>query len=238
MRDSDGTPPQATVLSEELAQRLLARAIELDLESRSGTTVERLREVADELGIADAAFEAALVEVQRPAHVPPAGMLRRWLNGLRGTGNRSLSKGVFANAAAFAAFWAALRLVSVATRGLELGWEGDAAQLIAVNIGALVLARHLRARLATFVFASTAIAQLAEFAIHLIYGNASAQGAPTHFAVLLAAALGVGATVLSRRSDAVAEPERAQDTLNTSDRTSWSLVRAPSAGSAFAPSAS
>lgn len=228
MRDSDSSCPQPTVLSEELAHRLLARAIELDLESRSGTTVEQLRDVARELGIADAAFESALSDVRRPVPAKPPGVVRRCLDHLRGTETRSWGDVVFVNAAAFATFWAALSFVSAATRGLELGWEGHAARLIAVNIGGLMLARHLRARLATFVLASTAIAQLAEFAIHLAYGNTSAQGAATHFAVLLAAALGVGATALARRPDAVRDPIVAPEAENGVDRTSWSLVRSSS----------
>lgn len=231
MTDSDTPRSRPTVLSEELAHRVLTRAVELDLIEQSGMSVERLRDVAREMGIADSAFEAALTEVRQPAPATRPGLLRHWLDRFRGVDRtRSWGDVIFVNAAAFATFWATLRFVSTATRGLTLGWEIETALAIGVNVGALLLARHLRARPVSFVLATTAIAQLAEFAIHLVYGNSGAQGGPTHFAVLLAAALGVGATMFARNPLPSSEPVTAPVDANSPEPkpSSWSMLRTAS----------
>ncbi|HJU73674.1 MAG TPA: hypothetical protein VJ717_07995 [Gemmatimonadaceae bacterium] len=78
------TEPDAEVLREPAASRLLARASELDAAQRAGLTVAELRAAATEAGISPYAFEAALTELrddgQVPASVaaPPARRPRRW----------------------------------------------------------------------------------------------------------------------------------------------------------------
>lgn len=69
MTDSDSPTTQPSVLSEELAHRVLARAVELDVLAQSGMTVERLRGIASELGIPEATFAAALAEVQQLSRI-------------------------------------------------------------------------------------------------------------------------------------------------------------------------
>lgn len=230
MKDPEPQLSSPHVLSEDLAQRVLARAVELDVLAQSGMTVTRLREVARELGIPDAAFDAALAEVQAPA--PRPGLLRRWIQRARGPvhARRPWGDVLLANAAAVAAFWAVLGLVTTATRGADLGWQLDAALRLLVGVGGVALARHLRARPVGFVLAITTVAQLAEYAIHLVYGIRAAQGADTHFAVLLAAAIGVAVASLGRRiRHAAAETvtdEGAGTPLETPTR--WTLMRTAS----------
>jgi len=225
--DHPTTPPG--VLSEELAHRLLSRAVELDALSRSGLTVERLRSIAHELGIPEETFAAALDEVQRPAPEKPAGLLRRWVSRARGPEGyaRAWGDALLANAASFAAFWAALGLATAATRGADLEWQLDTALRLTVGLGGVALARHLRARPVGFALLTATIAQLAEYVIHLAYGIDAAQGADTHFAVLLAAALGVAASRWGRRlPQAVtsASADVASDESPT-DSARWSLMR-------------
>lgn len=66
-RSMDSDP---TVLSEQTAAQLLARASELDQVRQAGSTVAELRAAAAEAGIAAPAFEAALAEVQRQPMAP------------------------------------------------------------------------------------------------------------------------------------------------------------------------
>lgn len=61
-RSMDSDP---TVLSEQTAAQVLARASELDQLRRAGSTVAELRFAATEAGIAVPDFDAALAEVQR-----------------------------------------------------------------------------------------------------------------------------------------------------------------------------
>ena len=70
---SEPTPrtSEREVLSEPVATRVLARAIELDQARASGTTVADLRAAADEVGVSAGAFDAALAEVNDRASVSP-----------------------------------------------------------------------------------------------------------------------------------------------------------------------
>lgn len=202
-RDSDDRTP---FLPSELAHRLLSRAVELDVLSRSGNTIEQLRTVAHELGVADEAFDRALAELR---HHEPAGArttLRSMWNALRAH-PRSAELTAVANVATFGAFWGALGVATWLSRSAGFEWELDAALRIAVNVAGVSLAHRLRARPVGFVLATTAIAQLAEYAIHLVYGLDSAQGAATHFAVLLAAGLGVAIASWGRRDGRPMERE-------------------------------
>ena len=239
MNDSGSPTTPPNILSEELAHRVLARAVELDVLAQSVMTVERLRVIANELGIPEPTFAAALAEVQRSAPAEPKGLLQRWLQRARGESAtaRPWGDALLANAAALAAFWAALGLVTTATRGAGLGWEFDTALRLIVGFGGVALARHMRARPVGFVLATASIAQLAEFVIHLVYGIKAAQGADTHFAVLLAAAIGVAVTTWGRRSPQAGtqvSPDGTADAAPT-DPPHWSLIRS-TARSVFASS--
>jgi hypothetical protein len=75
----DRSNPQR--LPDHLAQRVLARASEIDA---AGAAVTDLREAAREAGISQAAFEAALAEVQDVPvrkETPRAAPPRRWFSG-------------------------------------------------------------------------------------------------------------------------------------------------------------
>jgi hypothetical protein len=95
-------------------------------------------------------------------------------------------------------------LVALAIVKAIPGWAG--AVLIASVVGLLV-AMRLKASFASFVLATMTAVMLSEFAIPLRYGREALRGAPTHFALLLAAAIGVllGA-LLFRRSSEPVEP--------------------------------
>lgn len=229
MTNSDTSNPHPTVLSEELAHRVLARAVELDVLERSGTTVERLREVAHELGISDAVLEEALADVRRSVPAKPSGFLKPWIDRFRGIGrSRSLLEAVVKHSAAFVIFLVLLNLLSASTRGFAFDWEVDNALRIGVNIVGVLVARHLRARQVTFVLATTAIAQIAEYAIHLVYGISSVQGGPTHFAVLLSAAIGVSVSMFARnaRPSTIPVVIPSKESSPDPERSGWSLMRA------------
>ena len=62
--------PDAEVLSDRTAERLLARASELDAVRKAGATVAELRAAAAEAGIANDVFDAALAELRDEAQMP------------------------------------------------------------------------------------------------------------------------------------------------------------------------
>lgn len=95
------------------------------------------------------------------------------------------------NVAALAIFWVVgFMLIQLAERVLG-GWPAtEIAQLVASVVGALIALR-LGARIAAYFVAGMVAFTLAELAIHLVYGIRAAQGAPTHFAVMAAAMIGV-----------------------------------------------
>lgn len=227
MTDHSNRP---TILSEELAHRVLARAVELDVLQRSGTTVERLREVSRELGIADDVLDAALAETRLAAPAAPRSTVGRWLDRLRGTTpKQSLSEQVLANLAAGVSFWALLSVLDVAASGLSDTWQVSQGLTLTATIVSVFVALRLRARPLTYVLGTAAVAQVAEYVMHLAYGISAVQGAPTHFAILLASAMGVGATWLGSRMQQRREAQEPVTAELASDETtsSWSLLRAP-----------
>jgi hypothetical protein len=80
------------------------------------------------------------------------------------------------------------------------------AEVVASAIG-LIVAFRLRAYPCLYLVAGQTVFVLAELVIHSVYGIRAAQGAPTHFAVMLAGTAGVllGA-LLSRRLNRGIEP--------------------------------
>lgn len=63
MNERRPAPPE-TILSEPDAKQILARASELDVALRAGTSIATLRAAAAEAGISSAAFDAALAEAE------------------------------------------------------------------------------------------------------------------------------------------------------------------------------
>ena len=100
---------------------------------------------------------------------------------------------------ALAIFWTAgFAFVQVGQRALG-GWPAaEIGQLLACVLG-VVIALRLRVPVVAFLLAAMAAFSASELAIHLIYGNRAAQGAPTHFAVMGAGVLGVALGALLMR---------------------------------------
>lgn len=86
----DRSQRQREVLSDQVAQRILARAAELDAAQRAAVDVANLRAAAVEAGISSSAFDSALDEMQGDAQ-PPAAPSRR-----RGRRTRALILGASA----------------------------------------------------------------------------------------------------------------------------------------------
>ena len=125
------------------------------------------------------------------------------------TRSRMMSAGValVRNLIAGAVFLGAgFALVQLAQR-VNGDWRLAAiAEGCAAAIGLLVAFR-LRAYVCLYLVAGQAVFVVAELVIHSVYGIRAAQGAPTHFAVMLAGTAGVLLGVfLSRRLDRSATP--------------------------------
>lgn len=100
-------------------------------------------------------------------------------------------RGIALNVIALALYWITLFTLIQTAQGLSLGWPAMAVgEVIGAAIGVWIALR-LRAFVAAFVLAGQVAFALAEGAIHAVYGIRAAQGAPTHFAVMLAGTLGV-----------------------------------------------
>jgi hypothetical protein len=121
----------------------------------------------------------------------------------QGTGSRlkvwSRVEPFVRNGGAFAAAMAILGTVNRAAMSLGSGWPLEHAASILANMLGVGVALRLRGRVAAFVLAVTAIAQLAEYPMHLMFGIGTVQGGATKWALTIAAALGLGFGVLSHR---------------------------------------
>jgi hypothetical protein len=104
---------------------------------------------------------------------------------------RTIATAVTMNVLAFVVFWlTAFGLIRFAERVLH-GWpSSELMQTAALAVGVLVALR-MRARVAALLMAGFLAFSLAELALHSIYGIRAVQGAPTHFAVMTAGAIGV-----------------------------------------------
>lgn len=71
MLERHPTDPDAEVLPAKVAERLIARASELDAAFTSGATMAELRAAAVEAGISSQAFDAAVAEMRVAAEAPP-----------------------------------------------------------------------------------------------------------------------------------------------------------------------
>src|SRR5262249_2984475 len=95
------------------------------------------------------------------------------------------------NAFAFVTIWALAFAFVQAGQSLLGGWPAsEAGQFIACALG-VPIAIAIGARLAAYFWAAMAAFSASELSIHLYYGIRAAQGAPTHFAVMLAALLAI-----------------------------------------------
>lgn len=230
-----------TVVSDTAAQRLIARAIELDARRSDVVSVAQLRDAVLEAGVSPAAFDAALAELRATLHLaapptpaPPPGRAVGWWARMRdrvrgdaasaATVPTSMIERLVASAVALAAFWGMLTLLDSAADAAAVSWAAQKlCNVVATALGAL-LAHRLRARAVRWVLAALAVAQGAELAMDLAFGAPSVIGAGGHWAVILASALGVGVgALLGRERDAapaqtppapavVAEPHAAERT--------------------------
>jgi hypothetical protein len=102
---------------------------------------------------------------------------------------------------AFVIFWIiGLAFVQVGLRVLG-GWPAaEIGQLLACILG-VAIALRIRAPIVAYLLAAMAAFSASELAIHSVYGIRAAQGAPTHFAVMGAAVLGVALGALLTRRD-------------------------------------
>jgi hypothetical protein len=113
-----------------------------------------------------------------------------------------MSSVVLRNAVALVLVW----IVSLASvqfgQRIVGGWLGpNAFQTVAAIVG-IGVALLLRAHVAALIVAGLAAFSMSELTIHLWYGIRSAQGAPTHFAVIGAGVLGVAmGSLLSSRTN-------------------------------------
>ena len=187
MTERPDQPDDSTLLPEETAHRILARAVELDVAQASDIPLARLREIAREAGIGRRAFEQAFRELQSPVISPLADVQRQagsevWLR----------VEPFARNVGAFAAAMVIIGAMSRAAGSLGSGWPLEHAASILGNILGVGLSLRLRARVTAFVLAVTAIAQLAEYPMHLMFGIGTVQGGATKWALIIASALGLG----------------------------------------------
>ena len=167
-------PDAPQPLSEDTARRLLARAAELDAQIGTAHSVAELRHAAIEAGITPAAFERALQDFPAEHEAPKVG---RW-------------QALWGPLAAVGSFWISLGTLARAATALGADWQvRGLVDLVALGIGAAI-GRRLGARRTSAVLLGLAAAQFALWVVHMIWGIRAAQGAPVHWAVLIAGAGG------------------------------------------------
>jgi hypothetical protein len=187
--------PHDSSLSEDTAHRVLARAVELDARHASEVPLKKLREIAQEADISERALDQALREINGPGIDTAAGVE---------PDTRLLSSSDFApllrNLGSFAA---ALVIISAASRmasAFGAGWPVEHAIAIVANVLGVGLSLRFRAKLSAFMLAVTAVAQLAEYPMHLMFGIQTVQGGATKWALIVAAGLGISLGVLSKKA--------------------------------------
>jgi len=104
------------------------------------------------------------------------------------------------NVLAVAAFWVLSFVLVQAGERMMGGWPASEIGQALGCVGGVLLATRLRARAAAYFLMAMVAFSVAELAIHSIFGIGSAQGGPTHLAVMAAGGLGVlfGALAVSR----------------------------------------
>lgn len=193
MTERPDQPDGSTLLPEETAHRILARAVELDAAQASDIPLARLREIAREAGIGGRAFEQAFREFQSPVTTPVGDVQRN----ARSEVWRRVEP-LVRNVGAFAAAMVIIGTMSRAAGSLGSGWPLEHAASILGNVFGVGLSLRLRGRVTAFVLAVTAIAQLAEYPMHLMFGIETVQGGATKWALIIASALGLGLGALAQ----------------------------------------
>jgi hypothetical protein len=196
--------------------------VELDASLGAAPTLDHLRAAALEAGIAAAAFDQAVRELQAEAPSPT---------------KRTLGRSAAANLAAIGAFWLSLVVLARIARVFDVGWEIRAlADIAALALGAIA-AHRFRARLARTLLLGLGASQLAAWIIRLIWGIGAAQGAGNQFAVIGAGVLGALAAAWAAERRApyrspmtahppVAPPASAESPMSTSSSTR-AYIRVP-----------
>jgi hypothetical protein len=237
MTEDKSSEDQSARLSEEVAHRVLARAIELDETRDSETTVRVLRDAAQEAGISLQAFDAAVRELAVPALPVVATQrgnpLQRLWTRMRGNPRerRTIGDAVVSNAIAAAVSWVSIFLLTRIAMGL--GWQGIESGILLGCVLGVGIARKLHARVIEMGLMGMVAFQAAELAMHLLFGIRAVQSGPTHFAVMIAGVLGVvlawSASGSGRRTASVRDVSAA----TSSDGDSANVERARGEPNAF-----
>ena len=191
--DDDHAP-----LPDEVAQRIMARAIELDSMHASGTTTAKLREIALEAGVSVEAFDQALLErlhssIQQAPSFPATGragpeaealIVRLW-------------KGLILNLAVLGGWWLSAAIVLVFLReSIGLKGQADVALVAVTFLLGLEFSLRMRARIVAIILAVCGATEIAS----LVYAAISRQSHINPAQMMAAALCGVGfGFLLSRR---------------------------------------
>jgi hypothetical protein len=177
--DQDSVRSPRTV-SESEAQRLLARASELDAHLGGVVSLDRLRQAAREAGLSNAAFDVALAELRATPSSTSASATKAWPRLARVAGP-------------------VLGAAALLIGGALILNDSNAAWLVrklldplALGVGA-ALAFRFRVRPLAIVLGGLAVATGAEFLMDFWAGQPAIRGAEPHFALLIA---GIGGVLL------------------------------------------
>lgn len=214
--------PEPVSLPEHVAQRVIARAIELDTDGASRMPIARLRDIALEAGITSHSLERALAETlsgaqsQLAAPTRRMGYLRRLGQRLVGNANlldpeaepelwsiRGALEAVATNVLAFATFWVPtfLLLSFLHSAGYFRSGAASTASVLVGTLAGIVIARRLRAYVTLGILSLCAVG----ITVNLISDTMKASQTAgffgsSAFTWLLSALLGVGAGLLLARS--------------------------------------
>lgn len=114
---------------------------------------------------------------------------------------RSIALSLGRNSFAFVTFWVVSSTFVQFGERFMGGWPASESGSLLGCVTGVVIALRLRARGTAFLLAALTAYSASELTIHAIYGIRAAQGAPTHFAVMGAGALGVVFGALLMRSN-------------------------------------
>ena len=133
MKDRHHSDTERQPLPADLAERLLARAAEIDSKHRIDAEIARLREASTEAGMLPSAFDAALAELRAEGAQPPAKAT--------GRGRRRIQAFVVAALVSLAAVVTVRRVVPARASGVERTFQlqcmppREAATLLTLSIG-------------------------------------------------------------------------------------------------------
>jgi len=210
-REPERLPIDAMV-TEDAAHRVLARAVELDARLATQVSIAQLREIAQEAGIAPTAFEEALNEYRVEQDRSEAGSKPGFFRSFWGRNKRSMWRGLTSHLAAFAIFIALISTAGRMNRMFDWNWQTYHAVQALVTAFAAAYSVKRGARVAALFFGTMTAAQLARYAMHLLFGIRTVQGGPTQWGLILASLLGVGfgAWLLRSRKPTIAAPPNAE----------------------------